>query len=223
MTTTDPDRLSRRAPARPARAGARAAAELRTRISGGHLAPGTKLAELEVAGALGISRNTLREAFAQLEAESLVAKIPHRGVFVARPGAEDVQEIYRTRLIIEPAAVLWAEPTEELASRVDAALETAWAAQATGNIRGVSDANQLFHRSLVAMTGSATLLTVMDRLLARMRLVFHARSSRPDFHGHYLAGNARVWGMIIGNRRAEAADTLREYLGRARDELLEHI
>lgn len=223
MTSIDPLRDPRQTPLPPAQASARAAAELRERISAGRLTPGTKLSEESIAEQLGVSRNTLREAFAALAGESLVDRIPHRGVFVARPGTQDVHEIYRARLMIEPAAVVWGELTDELVANVDSVLETARASREAGDVQAMADANQLFHRGLVSMTGSATLLTVMDRLLARMRLVFHSMSSEPDFHTHYVAGNVAVWEMLTEHRRAEAADMLREYLGQARDELLGYV
>lgn len=222
MTTSAPRRDLPPSPPR-ARADSRAAEQLRERISAGRLAPGAKLSEESIAEQLGVSRNTLREAFAALAGESLVDRIPHRGVFVARPGAQDVHEIYRARLMIEPAAVMWGELTDELTARVDSVLETARASREAGDIQAMGDANQLFHRHLVTMAGSATLLTVMDRLLARMRLVFHSMSSEPDFHNHYVSGNVAVWEMITDHRRPEAAEALREYLGRARDELLGFI
>ena len=39
-----------------------------------------------------------------LAGESVVQRIPNRGVYVAAPGVEDVREIYRVRRLIEPAA-----------------------------------------------------------------------------------------------------------------------
>ena len=93
-----------------AQARALAAGRLRERISGGHLAPGTKLSEHVIAQELGVSRNTLREAFTMLAEESLVDRVPNRGVFVAHPTAGDVREIYNARRIIEPGhiPVFWA-------------------------------------------------------------------------------------------------------------------
>ncbi|WP_223286202.1 GntR family transcriptional regulator [Kocuria atrinae] len=59
-----------------AQASGLAAAQLRARISGGQLAPGAKLSEQAIARELGISRNTLREAFTVLAGESLVDRVP---------------------------------------------------------------------------------------------------------------------------------------------------
>ena len=50
----------------------RVADVLRTRITEGSLAPGTRLSEEDIGAALGVSRNTLREAFRLLGHERLL-------------------------------------------------------------------------------------------------------------------------------------------------------
>lgn len=206
-----------------AQASGLAAAQLRARISGGQLAPGAKLSEQAIARELGISRNTLREAFTVLAGESLVDRVPNRGVFVARPTADDVREIYSARRIIEPGAVLWSEHVESALSELRAVIAAARSAREAGDIKGMGDANQRFHRGLMALTGSDTLVTTMDRLLARMRLVFHSMSSDPGFHGDYVDRNAELLRLLEAGQRAEAADALREYLTFAEAQLLEHM
>ncbi len=58
-------------------------------ILSGQLAPGTRLdVEREMAVQYGLSRNTLRSAFAVLEAQGLVRRVPRRGVFVLGEPAE---------------------------------------------------------------------------------------------------------------------------------------
>ena len=61
----------------------RVAAELRLQLAEGLLLPGARLTESTIAEDLGVSRNTVREAFAELAAERLVVRHPNRGVFVA--------------------------------------------------------------------------------------------------------------------------------------------
>src|SRR6478672_945292 len=46
--------------------------QLRNAVTSGEIAPGTRLLETELSGALGISRGTLREALRQLQQEGLV-------------------------------------------------------------------------------------------------------------------------------------------------------
>jgi len=194
------------------------AAQLRSRIEAGQLKPGSKLAEEALREALGVSRNTLREAFAALHSEHIVTRIPNRGVFVAHPTVDDIREIYRVRRFLEPSAVLWsgAVSTEPLAAIVKAAR----AAAADGDIPGMAGANQDFHRAIVDRAGSERLNSLMDQVLAEMRLVFHSMAADPAFHEPYVEGNAKIVKLLKAGDRAAAADFLSAYLDRAEAQLL---
>ncbi|MHC6591496.1 GntR family transcriptional regulator [Arthrobacter sp. C152] len=194
------------------------AAQLRSRIEAGQLKPGSKLAEEALREALGVSRNTLREAFTALHAEHIVTRIPNRGVFVARPTAEDIREIYRVRRFLEPAAVLWSgkapvAPLKEIIRR-------ARAAAARGDIPAMAGANQDFHRALISRTGSERLNGLMDQVLAEMRLVFHSMAADPAFHEPYVEDNARIVELLEAGDPAAAANFLAAYLNRAEAQLL---
>lgn len=206
-----------------AHTGAWVAAQLRQRISAGQLRPGAKLSEQSLSEALGVSRNTLREAFTVLAGESVVHRIPNRGVFVAAPGADDVREIYRVRRMIESAAVLWGEVQPASLDKLDTIIDRARAALAAGSVQGMADANQELHQGLVALSGSASLQELMERVLAEMRLVFHAMATTPDFHRHYVERNAALVAQIRAGRREKAVEELRSYLDGAEQELLAHL
>ena len=197
------------------------AAVLRSRIAAGDLPPGTKLSEQQLAASLQVSRNTLREAFTILASESIVTRYPNRGVFVASPGTGAVREIYQMRRILEPAAVLWG-PELDLA-RFDAVIREGEEAKSRGNIPDMATANQNFHQTVVSMSGSPHLQQAMSCLLAEMRLVFHAMSTKPDFHIRYADENAVFVELLRAGRRSEAAHALRGYLDAAEADLLEHL
>lgn len=204
-----------------AHTGAWVASVLRSRIAEGHLLPGAKLSEQALAEALGVSRNTLREAFAVLDHELIITRIPNRGVFVASPGVAGVKEIYGVRRMIEPAALLWG-PNLDTDALVSIVIE-ARAALAAGDIEAMADANQCFHEELVRATGNQHLQELMTRVLAQMRLVFHAMSDAPDFHSHYVELNGSLVELLQAGRREDAANELRGYLDRAEAELLAHL
>lgn len=197
------------------------AAQLRQAIADGRLAPGAKLGEEELREALGVSRNTLREAFATLSTERVVTRIPNRGVFVSHPTAEDIREIYRLRRLVEPAALLWApqHPLETLADIVRAAR----AAAAAGDVPAMAGANQDFHRTLVASAGSERLDALMEQVLAEMRLVFATMGADPRFHAPYVEENARILELLGAGENAKAADAMAGYLDRAEQQLLEAL
>ena len=87
----------------------------------------------------------------------------------------------------------------------------------------MADANQDLHKALVALSGSASVAALMDKVLAQMRLVFHAMATTSDFHSHYVERNAALVAQLRAGHREEAAAELRRYLDAAEHELLVHI
>jgi DNA-binding GntR family transcriptional regulator len=197
------------------------AESLRIRIAEGLLLPGSKLSEQALADAFGVSRNTLREAFTVLAGEHIVTRIPNRGVMVTSPGVDGVQEIYRVRRILEPAAVRWATGIDVEA--LTGIVAEARAAKDRNAVTEMANANQRFHEALIRGTGSALLQELMTRVLAQMRLVFHAMSDAPDFHSHYVEQNAELVALLAKGQREEAAEILRGYMDKAEAELLAHL
>ena len=61
---------------------AHAFASLRQAILSGDLTPGQRLVEEDLAGTLGVTRQSLRAALLDLAAEGLVERIPNRGARV---------------------------------------------------------------------------------------------------------------------------------------------
>src|SRR3954449_4040652 len=78
---------------------------LRSRIAEGYFPPGTRLSEDTIGTALGVSRNTLREAFRLLSHERLLVHELNRGVFVRTLSIEDVIDLYRVRVLVECGVV----------------------------------------------------------------------------------------------------------------------
>src|SRR5246127_2337758 len=77
---------------------------LRTHIMEGLFPPGTRLSEETIGQALGVSRNTLREAFRLLCHERLAVHEMNRGIFVPVLTSADVADIYKLRRLIEGGA-----------------------------------------------------------------------------------------------------------------------
>ena len=132
----------------------RVAAELRLQLAEGVLLPGTRLTESTIAEDLGVSRNTVREAFAELAAERLVVRLPNRGIFVASLGPGDVHDVYTVRRAIEVSAISTGGSPERVAA-VRAAVEEGKAAAAAGDEEALGTANQHFHGAIVALAEAA--------------------------------------------------------------------
>jgi DNA-binding GntR family transcriptional regulator len=78
------------------------AADLRTRIMSGELAPGAALRQVALAEELGVSRIPLREAIFLLSSEGLIDLHSHRGAFVSRVSVSEVREFFDLRVQLEP-------------------------------------------------------------------------------------------------------------------------
>lgn len=66
--------------------------------------------------------NAVRDASTALGAERIVTRILNRGVFVARPTCAEVQEKYRIRRVLKPAALLLDRPAATAPVQVLAAM-----------------------------------------------------------------------------------------------------
>ena len=196
------------------------AATLRDRIIEGELPPGTRLSEESIGRALGVSRNTLREAFHLLGHERLVVHEFNRGVFVRSVEVADIRDLYRFRRLLEGAAIrVVAGSGPDLQGLRDATAEgeravaqQAWPA--------LGSANMHFHRELGALAGSRRLDETMEQVLAEMRLVFSVMADPHAFHSPYLAENQKLLRLLEEERYEEAEAALGHYLDIAEAQLL---
>jgi DNA-binding GntR family transcriptional regulator len=194
----------------------RVAAELRLQLAEGLLLPGARLTESTIAEDLGVSRNTVREAFAELAAERLVVRHPNRGVFVASLEPGDIHDVYAVRRAIEVSAIRGGGSPERVAA-VRAAVEEGKAAAAADDEEGLGNANQHFHGAIVALAGSRRLDTIMAQILAEMRLFFHKATLDANFYGGWLADNEEICAALEAGDLGRAGDLLLAYLDRSEE------
>ena len=91
-------------------AAAQAADAIRESILAGRIPAGARIAELDLARQLSVSRTPIREALSRLAAEGLVELSPNRGARVASWTSGELREIFEVRLRLEPYAVSQALP-----------------------------------------------------------------------------------------------------------------
>jgi GntR family transcriptional regulator, trigonelline degradation regulator len=76
-------------------------AVLRDAILSFRFKPGQRLIERELIDSTGVSRTTIREVLRELAAEGLVKTIPQKGAVVVAPSAEEAEELYEVRGVLE--------------------------------------------------------------------------------------------------------------------------
>lgn len=134
--------------------------QLRQLILSGELLGGTPLKQEELALQFNVSMSALREALKTLESEGLVKFYPNRGAVVTELSAEEAQEIFQIRILLELGALEFALPRieeEDLekAENILALLEK------EENFDRWSELNCLFHEHLYEASGKTRLLDMI--------------------------------------------------------------
>jgi GntR family transcriptional regulator of vanillate catabolism len=157
-------------------------ATLRQLIIDGHYPPGTRLAEIPVAEALGVSRTPVRLAFRTLAQEGLLETVGKRGRVVRAFTEADVLCAVEVRGALEGLAarrIAEAGASPALLSALQACLQDGEAVLAAGKLtsRDVdrwSAVNRRFHRVVVEAAGSRV---IADAIARNNHLPFAAADS----------------------------------------------
>src|ERR1700761_951579 len=132
-----------------------ALAQLRQAILSGDLAPGQRLVEEELAGTLGVTRQSLRAALLDLAAEGLVERIPNRGARVRVVSTAEAVAITECRMALEAlcAAKAAARITDDDAVQLRELGDNLKLAVADANPVKYSELNRELHRRVMAISG----------------------------------------------------------------------
>ncbi|WP_080795520.1 GntR family transcriptional regulator [Corynebacterium pacaense] len=193
---------------------------LRNRIIDGTLTPGARLREAELADQLGVSRNTLREAFRMLSHEGLITQVPYSGAYVTTPTLTSIIDLYRVRRMIECQAIRQAFPKHPAVADMRSAVERAEKARSEDDWKMVGTTNIAFHDAIIALADSPRLTRIFTFLSAEMRLVFGLVDDPEYLHAPFLDLNREVLELVESGETEEAASVLDTYLVRAERLLL---
>jgi DNA-binding GntR family transcriptional regulator len=181
-------------------------------LPGGHL-----FSEGEIADRLGVSRTPVREAFLRLQAEDLLQLIPKRGAVVVPVPPGEAEDVLDAREAVEIAAVRRLLRRPELVPAAVEALREALRVQQeradVADLHGVAEADEAFHRTLVA-AGRNTLTmrfyaTLADR---QRRMSVDALGPVPDQIPVVLREHAELIGIVERGDEAAFALALRAHL-----------
>lgn len=159
--------------AQPTSLTAAAYMEVKGRILHGGIAPNTQIDEKAEAARLGISRTPVREALLRLQHEGLVNIERGRGIIVRGLSSADMREIYQavTGMEVMAVSLLTArQPAHDRLGSLFAALKEMDAAIQKADLEGWGEADESFHRGLLALCGNA--------LISRAGLQFRDMAQR---------------------------------------------
>jgi DNA-binding GntR family transcriptional regulator len=197
---------------------------IREAIIDGRLAPGERLKEEELAGELGLSRTPIREALAVLQAEGLVDTAPNKGATVRSHDAEDLDDLYRLRALLEGYAASRAatKMEQEQVAELFASCER-FEALADGDVAPLVKENMHFHSTIVDAAASGRVAELVRKvielpLVYRSYIWYSPEQRRISAHFH------RQIAVAIEARDADRAESLmKEHVFEARDLLVGHV
>jgi len=171
---------------------AQVASHLRRALAEGKYRPGQKLPEANLCHDLGVSRNTLREAFRLLESEALLLHQPNRGVFVRRPDLASILDIYAVRRLLEPHILRQSTPLHAGADRLFETADALQNAAVAEDWSRVGRLNIAFHMAVIALADSPRLDSMFERIFAEMQLCFLDLPEGTDLHKPYVPMKAEI-------------------------------
>jgi len=181
-------------------------------LPGGHL-----FSEGDIAERLGVSRTPVREAFLRLQAEDLLRLVPKRGAIVVPIPPGEAEDILDARETVECSALrrLLCHP-ERLPDAVTAlrdALEVQRGHAERGDLTAFAEADEAFHRTLVAAGGNALLIRFYAGLADRQRrMSVHALGPVPERLPVVLREHEELIGIVADGDEAAFGFALRAHL-----------
>ncbi|MGQ4405412.1 GntR family transcriptional regulator [Streptomyces hayashii] len=157
---------------------------LRTALVTGELLPGEVYSAPVLGERFGVSATPVREAMQQLAQEGAVEVVPNRGFRVIVRGARELAELAEVRALIEVPVMLRLARTVpgERWTELRPLAEASVRAAASGCRATYAEADRIFHRALLALSGNEQLVAIADDL--------HRRSQWPLAGGPARRGRA---------------------------------
>lgn len=185
-------------------------------IIAGRLQPGQHLVEVELARALGVSRQPVREALQRLHNEGWVDLRAGYGAMVHVPAEDEVDQLLTVRTVLESeAAYLAAEhATPESISELREMCATGTRMAKEGDVDGAVRLNAEFHRLIAELSGNRFLADFVAQVDRRVR--WYYTPVAPARGQASWREHARVITAIAERDPEKASKIMREHTERTR-------
>jgi len=146
---------------------------LRAAVISGEMEPGTVYSAPMLGAKFGVSATPVREAMLDLVKEGLVISLPNKGFRVTEMSDQDLDNVTKLRMLIEPPTVRDVVPLIPAADipRLRELAEDIVVAAGDGNLIDYIEADRVFHVTLLAYSGNPRLVDVVSDLRSQTRLL----------------------------------------------------
>jgi len=194
---------------------------IRTLIFDGVLRPGDRLPIDDVAEALSVSRQPVREALVGLIADGLVVASPRRGTYVQRFDAEIIREHFDLYGLLEARAAV--KVTERRDRKVIARLrELSRVGRSGADVEAVGKASVEFFR-LIDTEGSGPRLRALLRTMTRFVPPRYWAEHVPGAAALQREGLANIFRAIERGEGVKARDRVRDMWTQGGELLVRHL
>lgn len=199
--------------------------EVLRQLLDGEIPLGTQLDERTLAARIGVSRTPVREAIIQLVREGLVNYYPYRGHFVKMWTPKEVNDLFEVRKVLEALAVRLAvrklsqddlDELREIVNDIEDALRH-------GDIEGFSEADRLFHNTIIQKTGNQTLIDGLDRLDCQIQVIRTIANRAPDLVPRMLNEWPRILAALEVRDAEQSAELMLVHIEDARKTVVGHL
>ena len=188
-------------------------------LRSGHLGASERLVEADIASQLGVSRVPVRQALLQLVAEGYLVSTP-RGYRVPDLSAQDIQDVFELRLLLEPRAAALAarDITKAQVRELDSAITDARAAHASADATVFFDAVRRFRGAWLGAVRNSRLAASITRHADQMLLVRRTTLADAERQRSVLAFYEQLRDAFARHDSVAASDlTVRVVLAAERD------
>jgi DNA-binding GntR family transcriptional regulator len=194
-------------------------------IAAGHLEPGSRLDEQEIAQRFGVSRTPVREAFRLMAANNLVELRGRQGATVRSIKAQALIEMFQVmaeleglcaRLAARRVSQAWGIEIGEIHQRLVAAGQT-------GDIDVFYDVNQEFHEAIYEASRNA-FLADQTRKLRNQVAAYRRRVTRmPNRIADTIREHEAIMQAILAHDPERAHSAMRDHVNLLGDNLLDFL
>lgn len=182
----------------------------------GALSPGHHLVEADIAKKLGVSRIPVREGLQLLARDGWIDLRPRQGAFVHQPTAQEVDDVFcvRTVLEVESTKLAASKATTGSLATLRKILESGREALTRPDERELVTLNSQFHARVTRMSGNEVLAQLIAGLDKRIRWYFAAvvKTRGPNSWKEH----AEILEAIAAGDPKRAADAMRTHAERTR-------
>ncbi|MBN9039347.1 MAG: GntR family transcriptional regulator [Rhizobiales bacterium] len=197
---------------------------LKNALLEGRLSPGDTLIQEEIAASLGSSRVPIREALKRLEGEGLVVQRPRRGYVVASLNADEAEDVFDVRMLLEERAGFLAtqKRTQADVDSVRKAMDEMVAIQSKGHYDSWAwgIANRAFHDRLFAPCNRPHLLRMLSQQRDLVTLYVRIGGSIAPDPETAAEDHLRIFDAYVRQDAAEVGRLSREHVHHTMTRLL---